>query len=481
MPINSLKNMKLIKSLRIAFFALCGVAARTHATPQVIRVQGNLFNASGAPYTGSKDLQIKAYDASTSGTLLWTSATTTTTVVDGHFDFTLDASSGSPTLLEQIGLLGDSATLYFEIVYDAGAANGAMNTPVAALRMRAKGSAFALSAKAADTLTGVTATVAQLNSLVGVTANLQTQINSLSSLSNSLLRAAAITSSARALPTSGNLSGTYLQLGGVTSTGAYTVATGTRVYLKGDLVIGHNVTVSGVTVGGQSTFGSSAYGNAQRGGGPAGGDIPEGYSAGGGGGGGTFGGEGGHGGSYLGNAWGWGGRVLGWENAWMGSGGGSGYGYSTSDNPGDGGDAGGVVYIECTGNVTITGSSAWAANGGAGGAAGTAANVYVGGGGGGSGGGFMIRADGAITIASGASLSANGGAGGNGYSYGGGGGGGGGGVVALWAGSAITNSGTINISGGAKGNGGGSHTAEATAGLTGVTSFISNTTPISFY
>jgi len=322
-------------------------------------------------------------------------------------------------------------------------------------------------------------TSTELGYLAGVTSNIQTQINSVSG-GGSLLRASSIAATAIALPTSGSLSGTYLHLGSVTSTGAYTVASGTRIYIKGNLNIGHNFTLSGVTVGGQSTN-SGSYGNAQSGGGPAGGQVAEGYTAGAGGGGGGFGGEGGHGGSSLDSGWGWGGRVLGWENAWMGSGGGSGQVYSTGDNPGDGGNAGGVVYIESTGNVTITGSSTMSANGSPGIAATSGGSAYVGGGGGGSGGGIMIRAGGTITITSGSSITANGGAGGNGYTYGGGGGGGGGGVVALWGGGAVTNSGTISISGGAKGNGGGSHAAEATAGLTGVTSLISNTTPISFY
>lgn len=462
---------------------LCGAGAllwvcASRATPQVLRVDGAIFDADGLPLTVNRDVQIRAFDAATGGTALWSSVVQNVPVAAGRFSLLLDAAAGSsPSLLERISERSSSQGIYFQIEVDSGAANGTMDSAQIVLpRLRARGTTYALSAARADSLRGVTVSVAEMNYLSGLTANVQTQLANAGGGALSLLKAGQITATSRALPTSGSLSGTYIQFGGVTSTGTYSVAPGTRIYIRGNFVLGHNFTVSGEAIGGQS----DNYGNAQDGGGPAGGTQNTPYSAGSGGGGGGFGGSGGKGGSYTGGGYGWGGRAMSWQTIFAGSGGASGAGYSTSDNAGDGGDAGGVVYLEAQGNVMIGASSTVSAIGGAG--TNAVANYnYIGGGGGGSGGGIMVRASGDITVGAGTTISVKGGAGGTGYSYGGGGGGGGGGVIQLWSGGTLTNSGLMDIGGGAKGAGGGSHATEAVAGMAGITSMISASAPISFY
>ncbi|MBS1983119.1 MAG: hypothetical protein JST16_03010 [Bdellovibrionales bacterium] len=152
------------------------------ATPQVIRVDGSVFDSAGAPVTASKDIQIKAYDAASGGTLLWTSSVYNTSVSSGRFTINLDAAAGSPSLVDRLGERTPSQAIYFQIEVDSGAANGSMDTPTIVLpRIRAKGTAFALNAASADALRGVTATTSEINYLAGATANVQTQINTLAS------------------------------------------------------------------------------------------------------------------------------------------------------------------------------------------------------------------------------------------------------------------------------------------------------------
>ncbi|MBS1983112.1 MAG: hypothetical protein JST16_02975 [Bdellovibrionales bacterium] len=148
------------------------------ATPQVIRVDGSVFDSAGAPVTAGKDIQIKAYDAATAGTLLWTSSVYNTSVSSGRFTINLDAAAGSPSLVDRLGERTASQAVYFQIEVDSGAANGSMDSATIVLpRIRAKGTAFALNAVSADAIKGVTATAGEINFLAGATANVQTQIN----------------------------------------------------------------------------------------------------------------------------------------------------------------------------------------------------------------------------------------------------------------------------------------------------------------
>ncbi|MBS1983120.1 MAG: hypothetical protein JST16_03015 [Bdellovibrionales bacterium] len=187
------------------------------ATPQVIRVDGSVFDSTGAPVTASKDIQIKAYDAATAGTLLWTSSVFNTSVSSGRFTINLDAAAGSPSLVDRLGERAASQAVYFQIEVDSGAANGSMDTPAIVLpRIRAKGTAFALSATSADALKGVTATVSEINYLAGTTANVQSQINTLS----------AGGSSASKVDKAGDSMSGALQVGAnITSTGTVQAAT----------------------------------------------------------------------------------------------------------------------------------------------------------------------------------------------------------------------------------------------------------------
>jgi alpha-tubulin suppressor-like RCC1 family protein len=168
------------KSLARMIARMAGMwAVFASATPQIMRIEGSLFDSSGVPYTGSKDIRVKAYDAATAGTLLWTSSVSNTSVSNGRYSLALDATTGSPTLVERIGARTAGQSIYFEIEVDTGAANGVMNSAVAvAPRISGKGQAFALSAASADSITGVTSTVAEMNRLAGVTGNIQTQLQS---------------------------------------------------------------------------------------------------------------------------------------------------------------------------------------------------------------------------------------------------------------------------------------------------------------
>lgn len=151
------------------------------ASPQILRIDGSLFNASGAPITGSRDIQIKAFDAATGGSVVWTSSVYNTSVANGRFAIALDATADTTTLTNRLATKAANGEIWFEIHYDTGSANGTMNSDVTvAPRIRGKGTMFALVAAKADALTGVTATAAEMNYLSGVTANLQSQIASTS-------------------------------------------------------------------------------------------------------------------------------------------------------------------------------------------------------------------------------------------------------------------------------------------------------------
>ncbi|MBS1984979.1 MAG: hypothetical protein JST16_12490 [Bdellovibrionales bacterium] len=144
------------------------------ATPQSIRVDGAVYDAAGLPVTGTHSMVVRAYDAATGGSLLWTSSTYSSVILGagGKFTINLDATTGSPNLVQQMAASASSGGVYFEISYD---------TNTVKPRIRAKGTVFALSA---GSLHGVTVSAVEMNYLSGVTAALQTQINNLGSATN---------------------------------------------------------------------------------------------------------------------------------------------------------------------------------------------------------------------------------------------------------------------------------------------------------
>lgn len=160
-------------------FASLWLLKMAQASPQLLRIDGSLYDASGLPVSGQRDLQLKVYDAPSGGTLLWTSPVYLVNSTNGHFSLNLDASTGSPSLVQRLSESSSSAPVWFEIHYDSGAAgNGSLNTDLTVRpRIRARGTTFALSAASADALKGVTAVAAELNFLAGSTANIQAQLN----------------------------------------------------------------------------------------------------------------------------------------------------------------------------------------------------------------------------------------------------------------------------------------------------------------
>lgn len=155
------------RALILPLLLLQGTA---HATPQLVRVDASLFDASGIPLNGTTvSVQVGAFSAATGGSALWTSNAYNVVPSAGKFTVSLDTSTGGG-LVNQIGSLGSSAALWFEISND-----GVAVKP----RFKARGTMFALAAAQADVLTGVTTTAAEKNMLSGATANLQPQINAL--------------------------------------------------------------------------------------------------------------------------------------------------------------------------------------------------------------------------------------------------------------------------------------------------------------
>lgn len=184
MPLRDFGDTSFMGTVRFSppNWLLWGIGASlawgVNATSQLLRVDGSIFDAAGAPLTTSKDIQMKAYDAPTGGSLLWTSSVYNTTVASGRFSLALDASSGSPNLAERLAERSASQAIYLQISIDSGTANGVMDAESIVLpRIRSKGTAFALAAVRADALAGVTATTAQFNFLAGVTNSVQNQLN----------------------------------------------------------------------------------------------------------------------------------------------------------------------------------------------------------------------------------------------------------------------------------------------------------------
>lgn len=284
----------------------------------------------------------------------------------------------------------------------------------------------------------------------------------------SFFKASLITSSIRALPTSGALSGIYIHFGNWSSTGTITVAHGTRIYIKGNLTLnsGHTITVGNK---GNGRVGSDQLAG-HSGGGPGGGEGGI-YQAGGGAGG-SCGGSGGNG-SHTTSTYNNGTTPP--HGIFMagGGGGGCGAGSGSATVGGDGGHGGGAFYIEVDGTVTI--SENITLNGTAG--ANSPASLR-GAGAGGAGGECYLLCTGPLTVSSGKSITAAGGVGGDTNGGGYKGGGGGGGIVKTQSGGSTTMTGSISAPGGNKG-GGSAGTVDAANGGTGITESRQNEMPIS--
>ena len=85
-------NKLLISKILIVTLVLIGSISAYAATPQTMNYQGYLKSAAGVPFTGTKKLTFKIYDATTGGNLLWTEIQQTVNVAKGQFSVTL----GSP-------------------------------------------------------------------------------------------------------------------------------------------------------------------------------------------------------------------------------------------------------------------------------------------------------------------------------------------------------------------------------------------------
>lgn len=276
----------------------------------------------------------------------------------------------------------------------------------------------------------------------------------------------------RQCPTSGALSGTYLHEGNWTSTGPITFAPGTKIKIQGGLFkLDHTMTGDTGFIGG---FGSDIAAQApEQGTGISPGRAVFADRCGGGGGG--NGGRGGAGGSSTTGNFAMGGPAVSIDEYFGGSSGGGGA-TTGADAAGDGGNAGGSIYIECAGDMDI--NQLIRVNGGAG-TNGTSNNGA--GGGGGSGGTAELRAGGNIDF-TGGGIEAIGGAagdgGGNSGGHGGKGGAGGGGNVRAWAGGTVTGGANVNVLAGASA-GTGSSSQDSTAASNGVYIEITNSRPSS--
>lgn len=439
------------------------------ATPQVMRVDGSLFDNSGLPLTAGKDIQIKTYDAASGGTLLWTSTVYNTNVVGGKFTVNLNAASGSPSLVDRLAAAGSAQGMYFQIEVDTGVANGVMNAAAVVLpRMRAKGTSFALSAASADALRGVTATSIEMNYLVGLTASVQSQVATAMNSGGATTLLYGGRTGWRAAPTSGTLTGEYWTSGAWATTGAIT-CNRCRLHFMSGVTVAHAITVNTEMAGGRADA-ANCSGLGGPGGGLGGAGSYGSTTGGGGGGGGGHGGRGGYGGSASAGKM-WGGEAYSAQDTLSGSGG-AGGSCTGNSAPGAGGAGGGALYIEAAGNVQIN------ANISANGASGTAgtSGLYGGaGGGGGSGGGIDIRSLGTVNILSGVTVAARGASGGNGTNNTGvsaGGGGGGGGGIVFVRGATVTNNGTIDVSGGAVSSGGSTAPEAGSIGVSDVASEV---------
>ncbi|MBS1985606.1 MAG: hypothetical protein JST16_15695, partial [Bdellovibrionales bacterium] len=125
-----------------------GWHASVVATPQSLRIDGNIYDALGLPYSGATSIGVKVYSAASGGTLLWTAPSAyTPTAVSGKFSLNLDASVAGPSTLKSvISTAGAASALWFELSY-----SGVTVRP----RMKSRGAAFAISSASADSATGL--------------------------------------------------------------------------------------------------------------------------------------------------------------------------------------------------------------------------------------------------------------------------------------------------------------------------------------
>ena len=82
--------------LAVIAAVLTGSLTAHAAPPQTMNFQGVLKSIAGVPFTGTKKLTFKIYDASSGGNLLWTEIQPTVSVSKGQFSATLGA--GTPAV-----------------------------------------------------------------------------------------------------------------------------------------------------------------------------------------------------------------------------------------------------------------------------------------------------------------------------------------------------------------------------------------------
>lgn len=157
------------KRLGLTFAAMALVSGAATASPLVVKIAGTIMSSAGAPQTAAKDLQVKLYAASTGGSALWTSSVYNTTLdASGQFSVALDASTGSPSLVQALTDLAPTDEAWFQFVVDSAAANGVMTTPLNVVpRIRSGGASYVLAARNTDGLQGV---------LMSITAATNTQV-----------------------------------------------------------------------------------------------------------------------------------------------------------------------------------------------------------------------------------------------------------------------------------------------------------------
>lgn len=293
----------------------------------------------------------------------------------------------------------------------------------------------------------------------------------------SMFKPAMITETLRTLPTSGNISGTYVMKDVAwQSTGALTATGPVFIYANGgSFQLDHTLTATPIDNGGVCT---QEYGEGQNGGGLGGGQGGRDAVGGGGAGGGSpAGSDGGKGGSTSATYLSAPGRGYSYTQDLCGSGGGAGGASGFASQFGATGGGGGSSVVIETYNCNVDLNETISVNGGNGSAA--ANNNYEGSGAGGGAGSIVIRLGGTGTfdLAASKKLSAKGGNGGNADSVEGPGGPGAGGYVEVTTESAtLTLNGSIDVAAGTKGSGG---TYPATNGEAGVSSTASSTKPVS--
>jgi hypothetical protein len=83
------------KTSALTALAIAALVVAAQAVPSGINYQGVLTDSQGQPFTGTRAMSIKLYDAATSGTLLYTEDLGTVSVTDGVFSFEFGTSGTS--------------------------------------------------------------------------------------------------------------------------------------------------------------------------------------------------------------------------------------------------------------------------------------------------------------------------------------------------------------------------------------------------